>query len=194
MWAKPGESARKSLLRHKETSLREAQKTMAVTLPPGTKPMKHQSTVKTIAFLSLVASASGLAQPPRPAMRGGGGGGIDQTTQVINDCERRTNSFERTLRRALNSSAINRTPREDQLNRDTDRLEQAMDKLGDSWNRDHNVQRTRQYVSAAIAAARDINKTMVIWHLDADAKREWGAVRGELNRLAQTLGLPRVGW
>ena len=80
------------------------------------------------------------------------------------------------------------------MNRDTDRLENAMDRVGDSWNRDHNIQKTRQFVSAAIAVARDIDKTMVNWHLDAEAEREWAAVRGELNRLSQTFGLPRVGW
>ncbi len=144
-----------------------------------------------VAMAATVITAS--AQRPRPA-NPTAGRGVDQTTQVINDCERRTNSFEKKLRRALNKSGLNRTAREDQLNRDTDRLENAMDKVGDSWNRDHNVQKTRQYVSAAIAVARDINKTMVNWHLDPDAEQEWVAVRGELNRLSQTFGLPRVGW
>lgn len=152
--------------------------------------MTYRQRIATIFLTLTIACVPGFAQRNRAV----GGKNLDQTTQVINDCERRTNSFERTLRRALNKSAMNRTPREDQLNRDTDRLENAMDKVGDSWNRDHNVQKTRQFVSSAIAVARDINKTMVNWHLDPDAEREWGAVRGELNRLAQTFGLPRVGW
>jgi hypothetical protein len=80
------------------------------------------------------------------------------------------------------------------LNRDADRLEEAMNRVGDSWNRDHNVQKTRQFVSAAIAVARDINKTMINWHLDSNAEQEWAAVRAELNRLAQTFGLPKVIW
>jgi hypothetical protein len=139
----------------------------------------------------LLLSVISLAQPAR---RAAGSKNLEQTTQVINDCERRTNAYQKKLRRALNQSAINRTPREDQLNRDADRLEEAMNRVGDSWNRDHNLQKTRQFVSAAIAISGDINKTMINWHLDANAEQEWTAVRAEINRLAQTFGLPKIAW
>ena len=146
----------------------------------------------TVVVTMALTTGSAIAQRPRPVV--GGGRGVEQTTQVINDCERRTNAFKRKLHSALNRSALNRSPREDQLNRDADRLENAMDKVGDSWNHDHNVQKTRQFVSGAIAVARDINKTMLNWHLDQDTEKEWVAVRGELNRLAETFGLPRIAW
>ncbi|MBI4889035.1 MAG: hypothetical protein HY821_00330 [Acidobacteria bacterium] len=147
-----------------------------------------------VAMYCLMGTAWGQRVRPVKPVEGLGSRNIQQTTDVINDCERRTGAFQRKMRRALNRSGLNRTAREDQLNRDTDRLESAMDKVGDSWNRDHDVHKTRQFVSGAIAVARDINKTMVNWHLDSDAEQEWVAVRGELNRLAQTFGLPKVGW
>jgi uncharacterized protein Yka (UPF0111/DUF47 family) len=129
----------------------------------------------------------------QPRVRGGGAR-VEQTTNVINDCQKRASSFRRSLRRALNSSAINKTAREDQLNRDADNLSNAMDKVGDSWNRDHDMAKTRQYVSAAIVVARDIDKTMRNWHLDPDTERDWAAVKTEINALAQNFGLPRVAW
>jgi len=129
-----------------------------------------------------------------PAQRRHAGGNVEETTRVINDCEKRTNSFKGTLHRALNRSGFNKTAREDQLNRDADRLENAMDKVGDSWNRDHDPQKTKAHVSAAIAVGQDINRTMVSWHLDPQVEQEWAAVRTELNRLAQTFHLPSIRW
>ena len=80
------------------------------------------------------------------------------------------------------------------MNNDADRLENAMDRVGDSWNRDHNAQKTKGYVSAAIAVSQDINRTMVNWHLDQQVEQEWAAVRGEINRLAQVFRLPSIRW
>jgi hypothetical protein len=144
--------------------------------------------------LTVAVIVAGIFAGILPAQRRLGGGNVEETTRVINDCEKRTNSFKGTLHRALNKSAINHTAREDQLNRDADRLENAMDKVGDSWNRDHNAQKTKGYVSGAIAVGQDINRTMVSWHLDPDVERDWAAVRSELNRLAQVFRLPSIRW
>jgi len=89
---------------------------------------------------------------------------------------------------------LNHTAREDELNRNADRLENQMDKVGDSWNKDHNVSKTRQHVTGAIAAAQDINRTMLNWHLDSGTEQAWAAVRSELNNLAKTFDLPRIRW
>ena len=119
---------------------------------------------------------------------------FEETTRIINDCERRTNDFKGILRHALDESRLDHTGRERQLNRDAERLEDVMDHVGDSWNRDHNPGETRRFVAEAIAVSKDINKTMIKWHLNPEAEREWDAVRAELNRLAETFGLKKIYW
>jgi hypothetical protein len=119
---------------------------------------------------------------------------IEETTRTINDCEKRTNAFKGTLRHAINESRLDHSHREEQLNRDADRLEDAIDHVGDSWNRDHDPGKTRRFVAEAIRVSRDINNTMIKWHLNPEAEREWDAVRAELNRLAAAFGLRPIRW
>src|ERR1035437_3832711 len=45
-----------------------------------------------------------------------------------------------------------------------------------------------------IAAGQDINRTMVRRRMNPDVQRQWEAVRGELNRLAEAFELPRIRW
>jgi len=127
--------------------------------------------------------------------RGAAGPKVEETTRIINDCERRTNTFKKTLDRALARNAVRLGEgREQQLNRDASNLENQLDKVGDSWNRDHNMNGTREHVRAAIAVSQDINRTMRSWPPGDEVAREWGAVRAELNRLAEGFGLPRIAW
>jgi hypothetical protein len=141
-----------------------------------------------LAAASLLVPAATYAQP-RPAA-----GGYQQTTQVINDGVRESNSFKKNLKRALNNSALNNSPRESQLNTAANNLGSTMDKVGDSWNRDHDMQKTRVFVNQAIMIAKDINRTMVKWHLDPPTEQQWVIVRSQLNRLAQTFQLPKIAW
>ena len=143
-----------------------------------------------LAAASLLVPSSTYAQPRPP----NGGGGYQQTTQVINDCVRESNSFKKNLRRALNNSALNNSPRESQLNTNANNLGSTMDKVGDSWNRDHDMPKARVFVNQAILIAKDINRTMVKWHLDPATQQQWVVVRSQLNRLAQTFQLPKIPW
>lgn len=115
------------------------------------------------------------------------GNKVQQTTNVINDCEKRTNTFKRSVRLKAKGNVPN-------LQRDADQLEQAMNKVGDSWNRDHDPQKTRAFVTGAITVGQQINKYMTTFRGDADLANQWAAVRAELNRLAQTFGLPPIRW
>jgi hypothetical protein len=146
--------------------------------------------MKSLVLLSIAVS---LMIPASAQVRAGRGGGVDETTRIINDCERRTNTFKKTLDRALGRDNVRAgQAREDQLNRNAERLENQLDKVGDSWNKDHSLDKTREHVRAAIALAQDINVSMRSWNMGGDAESEWAAVRGELNRLAQKFGLPRI--
>jgi hypothetical protein len=149
----------------------------------------------TLLFLFAMASLSAVAEPQihRPATGSGSGGArVNQTTNIINDCERRTNDFKKTLDRALGKPGVRLGERENQLNRDASQLEDAMDRVGDSWNRDHNMDKTRGNVRVAIGYASDINRTIRQTSFYGDVGSQWAAVLTEINRLASTFGLPRV--
>jgi hypothetical protein len=98
------------------------------------------------------------------------------------------------LRAALDRSALEGTKREDQLNVDAERLERAMNKVREAWNREQDPPKTRHFVDDAISAGQDINRTMVRRRLNPDVQRQWDAVRTELNRLAEAFELPRIRW
>jgi uncharacterized protein YpuA (DUF1002 family) len=98
------------------------------------------------------------------------------------------------LRAALDRSALNGTRREDQLNVDAERLERAMNRVREAWNREHDPPKTRDFVNDAISAGRDINRTMAARRLNPNVQRQWDAVRSELNRLAEAFELPRIRW
>ena len=135
--------------------------------------------------------------PAQPRQGGPPPGAIERRgniSRVIADCEDRTNDFKRSLRMALDRSALNDTQREDELNRDASRLERAMNRVRESWNLEHDPSRTRRSVGEAISAGQDINRTMVRRRLNPDVQRQWDIVRGELNRLAEVFELPRIRW
>jgi hypothetical protein len=120
--------------------------------------------------------------------------GFERISRVIADCEARTNVFKQQLRRALDNSALNETRREDELNRDASRLERALNRIRESWNGEHDARKTRVFVSEAITASQDINRTMVRRRLNPGVQRQWGVVRTELNHLAEVFELPRIQW
>jgi hypothetical protein len=146
----------------------------------------------------LLFPEAGAAQSNRgryPNNQGGGLHGLnfEEITRVINDCERRTNSFKRTLDKALARDNVRAGQgREDQLNRNAQRLEDAMDRVGDSWNKDRSYDKTRSNVRAAVGFANDINNAMRTWNMGDNAERDWAAVRAQLNILAAKFNTPQV--
>jgi hypothetical protein len=144
------------------------------------------------ASLAVVVLLPGIlaAQPGYPPRDGR----IANISRVVTDCQDRVIQFRSSLRAALDRSALNGTRREDQLNVDAERLVRAMDRVREAWNREHDPPKTRHFVSDAIAAGQDINRTMVSRRLNPDVQRQWDAVRGELNRLAEAFELPRIRW
>lgn len=148
----------------------------------------------TLALLATSVWAQGdlRRRPNRPGASAAAS--IEIITRTINDCEDRTDKFVRSLRRAMNWSSLEGSAREDDLNRATKDLERSMDRVGDSWNRDKDVSKTRSHVRNAISSARNINATMRARRLDPGVEREWTEVRGQLNLLARAFNLPSVSW
>lgn len=111
-------------------------------------------------------------------------------TRIINNCEDRTDDFRGSLRRALNNSPFDNSRREQVLRARADQLERALDRTGDSWNRDRDPERTRYYVREALDAGREINAAMRYLRLDYEVERDWAAIRAQLNALGRAF---RVG-
>jgi hypothetical protein len=136
-----------------------------------------------LAATLLLLPAWAVGQVKRPAT----GAKADQTTNVINDCEKRTNSFKRKVRLKARGDAPN-------LQRDADNLEEAMNRVGDSWNKDHDLQKTRAFVTAAITSSQTLNRFMISYRGDPELTSEWAGVKTELTALAVEFKLPAIRW
>lgn len=156
--------------------------------PSGEIVMTHFTTAAFLLAAALAMPAT--AQYKRPAVSLETS--VRAITEIINNCENRTDDFRRTLRRAINDSALNNSSREATLRRRADQLERALDRTGDSWNRDKDLEKTRRYVREALEAARDIDVTMRNWRFDAGAERDWSILRVQLNALARAFRISGI--
>lgn len=143
-----------------------------------------------VVVLALLWPAVAKAQPPRD--RGGRGRDdrSERIARVIGDCEARTNEFRRAVERAWGRERHNN----DELDRNAARLERALNRIRDSWNREHDYRRTRANVGAATDSGRDIDRILRRHRLGPRVEREWGAIRSELNNLADVFEQPRIRW
>ncbi len=134
------------------------------------------------------------AQPPRPRLPPPPPGSFAQRDEriarVIRDCEDRTNDFLRATERAWGRDRHTN----DVLDRNAARLERALNRIRDSWNRDRDYRRTRGNVGAAISAGREVNRIMRTHRLAPRLEQEWVAIRNELNNLAEVFEQPRIRW
>jgi hypothetical protein len=114
----------------------------------------------------------------------------ERIARVIRDCEQRTNEFLKAVESAWGRERHNN----DELDRNATRLERAMNRVRDSWNRDHDYGRTRGNIGAAINAGRGIDRTLSRHRLNVRVSREWGAIKTELDNLAEVFEQPRIRW
>jgi hypothetical protein len=145
----------------------------------------------------LVVCLSGTAAHAQERRRPGSvssSASIQVITRTINDCENNTDRFVRSLRRALNQSALNGTQREDDLQRLSKDLERSMDRVSRSWKKDKDVSETRGHVRDAIRSAQNINVTMRARRLNPETESDWREVRAQLNLLARAFKLPSISW
>ena len=169
-----------------------------------------------VLVLALLFPAVALAQRVRDqGGRSRDQGGRDQRSdrieRVIRDCEDRTNDFLRAVERAWGGDrrggdGVDRGDRRgdgvdrggrrtgDGLDRDAARLERALNRIRESWNRERDYGRTRGNVGAAIDAGRDINRVLRGHRLNSRLAREWDAIKRELNNLAVIFEQPRIRW
>jgi DNA repair ATPase RecN len=114
----------------------------------------------------------------------------ERIAQVIRDCEQRTNEFLKAVEGAWGRERHT----SDELDRTASKLERTLNRVRDSWNRDHDYGRTRGNIGAALDAGRDVNRTLSRHRLNQRVSREWGAIRTELDNLAEVFEQPRIRW
>lgn len=125
--------------------------------------------------------------------RGRSGRGDDRSeriARVIGDCEQRTNEFLKAVEGAWGRERHNN----DVLDLNAAKLERALNRVRDSWDRNHDYGRTRGNIGAALNAGRDVNRTLSRHRLSQRVSQEWGAIKTELNNLADVFEQPRIRW
>jgi hypothetical protein len=137
-----------------------------------------------VLLLPVVANAQRHDRDGRRDERG------ERIGRVIRDCEDRTNDFQRAVARSWGRERHS----DDELDRSAAQLERSLNRIRDSWNRDHDYERTRRNVVAAIDAGRDINRILRRHRMGSRVEREWGAIKNELNNLAEVFEQPRIRW
>jgi hypothetical protein len=149
--------------------------------------MHIKKVVPVVLALALLWPALAKAQPGR----GRGAENRDERiARVIQDCEDRTNDFLRAVEQAWGHDRHQGDP----LDREAARLEQALNRIRDSWNRGHNYRQARGYVGAAIDAGKRVNRLLPRHRLGPHVEREWAAIRAELNNLAEVFEQPQIRW
>jgi hypothetical protein len=150
--------------------------------------MRRLRVVVVLSVLAVLWPAVAKAQQPRGRV------GQDERDQrvarVINDCEQRTNEFLRAVERAWGPDRHNG----DELDRSAARLEQALNRIRNSWDRNHDYRRTRSNVGAAIDASRRVNRILSHHRLGPRVEQEWRAIRNELDNLAEVFEQSRIRW
>jgi len=116
----------------------------------------------------------------------------EQVGTTIRDCERRTDEFKVELKRYLDRSRIDGTPRERELNRDAQALEREMNVVREAWDRERDIPRVKRHAKKAIDAAMGLNRTMDRHRISGELQHTWQAVRRDLNRLANVFDLPNL--
>jgi hypothetical protein len=119
---------------------------------------------------------------------------IGQISGVVQDCDQRATEFRSALARALDRSRLDGTRAEDRLNEQARRLDVAISRLRESWNRERDPERSREHVREAVAAAREINWAIETHQVRGRVQHEWDVLRAEVNRLAEVFHEPQIHW
>ena len=143
----------------------------------------------TVPGMVQLVGAQRLPPAQRPGSAWPGDVNRDRVLELIRDCEKRTDRFRRTFRRALGNSVLDGRPAADVLNDRARRLERALDRVKKAAGR-RRFEETRSGVRDALDAGRDINRAVRAVRLRSDAEREWAVLRGQLDALARIYRLP----
>jgi hypothetical protein len=142
-------------------------------------------------FTLLVVSDAANAQNNRRESRGRNLTKA-QVKVIINRVETRVDNFVKNYDKALDTSKLDGTSREDWLNKRAKDLEKATDELRREFDRRDAWIENKDEVRNCLKIASDIDHNMRSHNFGTATKANWDRVRYELNSLADVYNLPRV--
>jgi hypothetical protein len=116
----------------------------------------------------------------------------ERVRAIAHDLDDRTDRFRALLDRSLDKSPLDGTRREDELNKQAQRLAKQASDIRHELDRREDYWEVKNDVASALDAGRDINRTMRARKFARETEREWDTVRTELNNLAAVYDLPRI--
>jgi hypothetical protein len=115
-----------------------------------------------------------------------------QIHDLVRRIESNSNRFRSTLDHELDRSRLNGSRREDNINADVRRFEEAFNRLRDEFDRSERWWESRRNVSAALDAARPVATRLRNNHISSTAQNQWRYMLRDLNELAGRYNLPRL--
>ena len=113
--------------------------------------------------------------------------------RFIRDVERSSQDFQRAFDSWLDRSRLDGQPQEDTYNRQVQNLTSALGTLRSNFNRRNDWWLARSDMLRVLSAANDVNSIMGSRGVRGGLNRQWGALRANLNTLANAFNLPQVG-
>jgi hypothetical protein len=138
----------------------------------------------------LMICDSGQAQGRRARRRTYTKAEVDR---IIYRVETRSDEFKKQFDKALDRSVLDKTGREDELNRYAKDLEKALDELRREFDRRDLWIENRAEVRKCLDIAPEIDVATRRRCFDGETGRSWAALRYDLNTLAKVYDLPLVG-
>jgi hypothetical protein len=112
-----------------------------------------------------------------------------EVKDLVKDTHSMAERFEEDLDDALDESIVDDTRAEE---RNESRADDLEDHLNQAKGEVDDPDDFRKHIDSAMQAAFDVEKLMAQHRFPEDTARDWGLLRGNLNRLAQLVGLQPI--
>lgn len=143
-----------------------------------TKLILIAGSIVTLVAISASAATQVTGQPYRISDR--------EVSRLLDRIKSKTNTFRDSLKKALNSSRLDRTQREENINDYVKAFEEETKRLDDHF--DHHKSTAADVDSVMQRAAR-INSFMTLHSLDARSQGDWATLRTDLGLLANAYSI-----
>lgn len=115
-----------------------------------------------------------------------------QVAEIIRRVEESSNRFRQDLDRDLDRSRLDGSKKEDRINDDVRRFEDAFDRLRREFDNSDNWWESRNNVQQALDFARPVATRLRNNRFSSNVQNQWRNLNADLNRLAFTYNLPRI--
>ncbi|MFY9222566.1 MAG: hypothetical protein WAQ98_07850 [Blastocatellia bacterium] len=113
-------------------------------------------------------------------------------SEIIRRVEESSNQFRKDVDRDLDRSRLDGSRREDRINDEVKRFEDALDRLRREFDRNDSWWESRNNVQVALDAARPVATRLKNNRFSSNVENQWRNLRRDLNKLAFVYNLPQV--